>query len=89
MRASDITAEIEAVLGTTKTNYRGWTIGITNDLERRKGEHTDQGHAVAAWRSWQADSEPIAKSVLDSFQRKGMDGDDGGGDGRSVFVYIF
>ena len=32
--------------------YSHWTIGVTNSLNRRKGEHADGGKNVDYWRGW-------------------------------------
>ena len=37
--------------------HSGWTIGITNNPNRRRAEH---GNPVV-WHSWRADSEQVAK----------------------------
>ena len=42
--------------------YRYWIIGITNDLDRRKGEHANTKN-VEHWRGWPADTEKNARAV--------------------------
>ena len=64
--------------------YKSWTIGITNDHERRRKEHGNP----SVWYYWKADSEKIARDVETYFQEKGMKGGGGGGD-TPTFVYIF
>ncbi len=66
------------------TTYSSWQIGITDDLQRRKGEHDNPEH----WRSWIADSEDDARSIEKYFLDKGMKGDIGGGISPNK-VYIF
>jgi hypothetical protein len=42
MRESEIVGAIDARVRNSKTvEYSIWTIGITNDAERRRGEHGD------------------------------------------------
>ena len=72
------------VNGTKSKEYSIWTIGITNDLDRRKGEHDNPKY----WTGWKADSEIDARDIEKHFIDKGMKGDTGGGD-IPTFVYIF
>ena len=67
--------------------YRYWTIGITNDLDRRKGEHANTKN-VEYWRGWPADTENIARVVEKHFLDRGMKGGGGGGTSPNS-VYIF
>ncbi len=76
--------EIIAAIDNKVTTYSPWTIGITDDPERRRKEHGNP----SAWKAWKADSESIARSVEDHFQKKGMKGSTGGGD-KPNYVYIF
>lgn len=76
-----------AIEGSVKT-YSLWTIGITNDPERRKTEHRNEGKNIQYWKDWKADTETIAQNVEKYFLDKGMKGGIGGGD-DSTFVYIF
>jgi hypothetical protein len=69
-------------------NYTLWTIGITDDPQRRKSEHEAQGQNVMAWRDWKADTETIARNVERYFLDKGMKGGTGGGE-HPTSVYIF
>jgi len=65
-------------------SYGLWTIGITDNAERRRAEHSNPG----LWKHWRADSETIARSVERYFLAKGMKGDTGGGLSPN-YVYIF
>jgi len=90
MDAARIATDIEEVVKSTRRTYSQWTIGITNDHERRKGEHKSKGDDVKDWRTWQADNEDIARSVESYFiDKKKMKGKISGGESNSVFVYIF
>ena len=81
MTESAIKAKIEAVV---QGNYSAWTIGITDDPDRRKGEHGNP----PGWRHWYADTEQIARDVEKHFLAKDMKGDTGGGFSPN-YVYIF
>ena len=68
--------------------YSLWTIGVTDDPERRKEEHDRESKNTKFWRHWEADTEAIARSVESCFKAKGMKGGTGG-PGSPNFVYIF
>lgn len=76
---------IDAVVG-SKCSI--WTVGITNDPKRRKGEHESDGESVTYWRDWKADSEQIARDVEAHFLKKGCKGGSGGGF-NPTYVYVF
>jgi len=82
MSESEIKSAIEGVRGSN--SYSSWTIGITDDPDRRKGEHGNPKY----WHEWKAHSEQIARNVEAYFQGKGMKGGGGGGD-HPNWVYIF
>ena len=84
MRESEIIEAIEAKIGRLKLSYAVWTIGITDDPQRRKGEHNNP----PLWDDWEADTETIARDVEKHFLEKGMKGAPGGGD-HPNFVYVF
>jgi hypothetical protein len=84
MNESDLIAAIQVGI----SNFNLWTIGITDDPERRKTEHKSKGQNVTYWKDWKADSETIARNVESYFLKKGMKGGSGGGD-HPTFVYIF
>jgi len=85
MRESEIVEAIEKrVRGSKKFDYSIWTIGITNDPERRKTEHGDPTY----WIAWKADTETNARNVESHFLEKGMKGGAGGGE-HPTHVYVF
>ena len=49
-------SEIKDAIG-TKKDCTIWTIGITDDPDRRKSEHENDGKSVKYWKHWKADSE--------------------------------
>jgi len=85
MSESAIKNAIERRVKLAKTEkYSIWTIGITDNPERRKREHDNPQF----WMEWKADSEAIARKVEKYFLDKGMKGDTGGGE-HPNWVYIF
>jgi hypothetical protein len=84
MRESEIVQAIEQSV----TDYKLWTIGITDDPVRRKAEHESKGENTKYWKEWEADSEAIARNVESYFLNKGMKGGTGGGE-HPTYVYIF
>ncbi len=81
MSEQEIIAAIEQRVG---SKISIWTIGITDNPERRKKEHGDPKY----WMQWRADSEIIARNVEKHFLEKEMKGGGGGGDNPN-YVYIF
>jgi hypothetical protein len=88
MNESQLIAAIDGVIIGFGYSYGAWTVGITNDPDRRKQEHQDEGQNVGLWRHWKADSESTARSVEQYFLKKGCKGGTGGGD-YPTYVYIF
>jgi len=82
---SEIKAAIEKRVNSAKTkDYSIWTIGVTDDANRRKGEHGNPKY----WKQWNPDSETAARNVEKFFLNKGMKGGTGG-PGKANYVYIF
>jgi len=77
---SQIISKIEEIV----VSCSNWTIGITDDPERRKKEHGNPSH----WRNWDAVLETSARNIEKYFLDKGMKGDTGGGT-YPHYVYIF
>ena len=77
----DIIDNIEKIIS---GKNREWTIGITNDPDRRKEERGNPQN----WFQWQADSEQDARSIEKHFLDKHMFGAPGGGESPD-WVYIF
>lgn len=77
---SQIISEIERIV----LHYPSWTIGITDDPDRRKQEH---GNPVS-WHQWDAVTESSARRVESYFLDKDMKGAPGGGISPN-YVYIF
>jgi len=89
MNESEIIQAIEKrVMSTESKKYSIWTIGITDDTERRKVEHDNAGDDTKYWMDWKADTETIARNVEKYFLAKGMKGGTGGGE-HPTYVYIF
>jgi len=77
-------SEIIEAIKKNVTFYSAWTIGITDDPDRRRIEHGNPAH----WYHWRADTETIARNVEKYFLDKGMKGATGGGE-HPNYVYIF
>ena len=80
-------SEIKRAIG-EKDDYSIWTIGITDDPDRRKSEHENDRKSVKFWRYWKADNETVARNVEKHFLDEGMRGGEGG-DTSGNYVYIF
>ena len=90
MTYQEILNAIDAHL--TKSEKEYWSdyyVGITDNInERLHGFHKvpKEGH----WFKWcKADSDTIARDVEKYYLDKGMDGDTGGGDENTVYVYCY
>ncbi len=79
--------EAGIIRGIEKTVNSIWTIGITDNPDRRYGEHRAEGKNVKNWRYWEAGSEEGARRI-EYFLDRGMKGDTGGGT-NPTYVYIF
>ncbi len=77
---ASIKAEIEIIVRV----YSAWTIGVTDDPQRRRREHGNPN----VWHDWDADTEQAARNVEAYFLAKAMKGG-GGGLGSADYVYIF
>ena len=77
-------AEIKVAIKEKVSVYSVWTIGVTDDPDRRKKEHGNP----ARWYQWNANSEQAARNVEAYFIDEGMKGATGGGGGAD-YVYIF
>ena len=77
-------ATIKTAIEKKVRTYASWTIGVTDDLTRRRAEHGNP----SPWHEWDADTETVARNVEAYFIAKGMKGGAGGG-GRADYVYIF
>ena len=85
MKELEIKNAIEKRVKSTKSKkYSIWTIGITDDPDRRKAEHKNPTY----WMQWRADTDTMARNVEKYFKDKGMKGDVGGGKTPN-YVYIF
>lgn len=82
-----IIAEITSYLQTS--NYTGFYIGITNDVERRLFEEHKVSKQNGCWIYGKADSKSIAQDVEEYFLNEGMQGDTGGGNDDSTYVYCY
>ena len=87
MTKKEIVIEFEKYIGID--NYSGWYVGITNDIDRRLfGEH-EVIKKQDRWIWCPADSKDVAQEVEACFLDAGMDGDTGGGNDDTTFVYAY
>lgn len=86
MDGNELKIEIEKQRGQSPYSY--WTVGVTDDPKRRRGEHDAEGENTKYWHCWKADTEMIARSVEEWVIGKGMKGGTGGGT-HPTYVYIF
>lgn len=77
---SQIISEIEKIV----IHYPSWTIGITDDPERRRQEHNNP----TRWHHWYAVTETSVRKIEKYFLDKGMKGAPGGGVFPN-YIYIF
>jgi hypothetical protein len=74
----------------THADPASYTIGITYDEEKRKGEHKASGKDVKQWQAWKAKTQEDAQEIEKHFLAKRLKGGTGGDQKEStVFVYIF
>jgi len=92
---SEIIREIENVM--VDGSEGDWYIGITDNTERRKGEHEKDGNDIGHWKDWNPESEEDARDIEKFFLNKGcsncsksnsLKGGTGGG-GNANYVYIY
>lgn len=76
--------EIKTAIEGHIKSYSVWTIGVTDDPDRRKQEHDNP----QCWHHWNAPTEDAARRIEKYFVDKGCKGDTGGG-GDADYVYIF
>ena len=74
-----------------KGSYTSWHIGITNEPDERKNEHTSEGKDTRRWQQWRAATLKDARDTIDYFvNEKGMKGSGtGSAEEGLVYVYIF
>jgi hypothetical protein len=73
------------------TDHNRWYIGITDDIERRKREHTQKHGDLKCFASYYAYTKDIACSIETYFTKKGTLNALGsrGATDNSRYVYIF
>ena len=87
MIVKDIIEKIEKYVGSD--NYSGWYIGITNDIDRRLFQEHGVNKNAFGWIWCPANSKKDAQTVEEYFLDLGMDGDTGGGNDDTTYVYAF
>lgn len=69
--------------------YADYYVGITKDIEQRLFTDHNVPRKGYCYIFRKSNSENDARSIEKYFLDKGMRGGDGGGDGQSVFVYVY
>jgi predicted GIY-YIG superfamily endonuclease len=64
-----------------------WTVGVTDDPARRKGEHEQEGEDTSCWHQWDASTEETARQIEKHFLDKGCKGGTGGGSANWVYIF--
>lgn len=88
MNMKGIALAIAELVNSSGYPYKNWTIGVTDDPDRRRNEHRTIGRRVLWWHHWDADDERIARVVERHFQQMGMKSDVGAR-GRPGYVYVY
>ncbi len=85
--------EIESAIHEHRSIYGGsfsqWYIGITDNPKRRLEEHEQRYDHILNPNYWTANSKEIAAQVEKWGLNQNMQGNTGGGNGNSYYVYIF
>jgi hypothetical protein len=85
-----IIADIRAHIAQGGGGYSKWYVGITKDVDSRLFNHHGVKKSGDWWIYREAYSSESARAVEDYFvNRCGTDGDVGGGDDESTFVYAY
>jgi len=84
----ELDARVKRCTDPSGRKYSVWTIGITNDVKRRREEHDSEKENTKYWKDWKSDSETDARNIEKHFLDLGMKGGGGGGD-APTYVYIF
>lgn len=87
MNKLDIINDIKNYVG--RGDYSNWYVGITNDIERRLFSEHSVDRKQDYWIYRPASSKSIAQEVEEFFLDAGMDGDTGGGNDDTTYVYAF
>ena len=82
-------SEIQSYMASKGGNWSDWYVGITGDVRSRLfSEHgVDERQDCWIWR--QCANSLVARQVEEYFVKKGSQGDTGGGDFTSEFVYVY
>lgn len=90
MTKDEIKAEIIKHFGLNVfSNFSGYYVGITNDINRRLFLEHNVSEGNDYWIWCQAESKETAQKVEQYFLDLGMDGDTGGGTNDTLYVYCY
>ena len=80
--------EIITAIKAKCNTYSHWYIGVTDNPDERKSQHSSDGNSVTLWQHWKTDSEQDGRDIEKYFLDLGMKGGEGGG-GKAGYVYVF
>ena len=88
---SQITKHIKSSMGSENPRLNGWYVGITNNANRRKGEHSKSKLGLKYWKTFTAKTMNDANIVEAYFSQKGTMNlsSKGGAIKTSKYVYVF
>lgn len=88
MTGQQIVVDFSSYISQNGNIFSQWYIGITADINQRLfTEHLVQQTDI--WIHSPADTNEVARSVEKYFLDRGCDGDTGGGDFASTYVYAY
>ena len=87
MTVNSIIKKIEDYVG--NDNYSKWYVGITKDIDRRLFQEHGVDKDSDRWIWCEANAKADAQTVEEYFLDAGMDGDTGGGNDDTTYVYVF
>lgn len=91
MTNNQIVADIINHASSEGSGYKNWYCGIAADVHQRlhSDHNVPQGQNVAWWIKRNASSEVDARDTERYLLSLGFDGDTGGGDYQTVYVYAY
>ena len=80
---------IEYWLTMTLTSYPDWTIGVSDEPNRRSAELIRAGQQIPRWRYFPAEDVSAASAIESYFLERGMRADNGDRGEGPTYVYIY
>lgn len=86
---AEIIADIESYIRNNGGVYKGWYAGVASDPRTRLFNDHSVNEKGDAWIFRDCGTDTAARKVEDYFLAKGCDGDTGGGDRSTKYVYAY